>query len=189
MQLTGGALARLQAITPAGYAAQIDVTLTDEGPSAQAIVIISACRLKGRAGLILVRPRFLWRTAAFLIAPVRAGLQDARGARQWRDKRPMSVIRNKTKRGRHWRNHPRNFSRAGHRAGNPHLPVSALQYPVRLDEGDAAGRRLPVRVEIFLRLQPLLAAFFAAPVSGRMSFGCSSVAMWWCSACPRKFGR
>ena len=42
MKLTGGALARLKAITPAGCEAQIDVSLTDEGPSAQAIVIISA---------------------------------------------------------------------------------------------------------------------------------------------------
>ena len=42
MKLTGGALKRLQAITPAGCEAQIDVSLTDEGPSAQAIVIISA---------------------------------------------------------------------------------------------------------------------------------------------------
>jgi len=42
MQLTGGALKRLQAITPAGCEARIDVSLTDEGPSAQAIVIISA---------------------------------------------------------------------------------------------------------------------------------------------------
>jgi holo-[acyl-carrier protein] synthase len=42
MKLTGGALARLQEITPAGYQAQIDVSLTDEGPTAQAIVIISA---------------------------------------------------------------------------------------------------------------------------------------------------
>lgn len=42
MKLTGGALKRLQAITPAGCAAKIDVSLTDEGPSAQAIVIISA---------------------------------------------------------------------------------------------------------------------------------------------------
>jgi holo-[acyl-carrier protein] synthase len=42
MQLTGGALKRLQAITPAGYEARIDVSLTDEGPAAQAIVIISA---------------------------------------------------------------------------------------------------------------------------------------------------
>jgi len=42
MQLTGGALARLQAITPAGCEARIEVSLTDEGPTAQAIVIISA---------------------------------------------------------------------------------------------------------------------------------------------------
>jgi len=42
MQLTGGALKRLQAITPAGCDARIDVSLTDEGPAAQAIVIISA---------------------------------------------------------------------------------------------------------------------------------------------------
>ncbi len=42
MTLTGGALARLKAITPAGCEAIIDVSLTDEGPTAQAIVIISA---------------------------------------------------------------------------------------------------------------------------------------------------
>jgi holo-[acyl-carrier protein] synthase len=42
MKLTGGALKRLQSITPAGCEAQIDVSLTDEGPHAQAIVIISA---------------------------------------------------------------------------------------------------------------------------------------------------
>lgn len=41
MRLTGGALARLQAITPKDYAAQIDLTITDEFPIAQAIVIIS----------------------------------------------------------------------------------------------------------------------------------------------------
>lgn len=41
MKLTGGALERLKAITPAGLTAQIDVSLTDEGPTAQAIVIIS----------------------------------------------------------------------------------------------------------------------------------------------------
>ena len=41
LALTGGALARLQEITPAGLAPQIDLTLTDEYPLAQAIVIIS----------------------------------------------------------------------------------------------------------------------------------------------------
>jgi holo-[acyl-carrier protein] synthase len=40
--LTGGALARLEAITPAGMAARIDVSLTDEPPLAQALVIITA---------------------------------------------------------------------------------------------------------------------------------------------------
>jgi holo-[acyl-carrier protein] synthase len=42
MKLTGGALSRLRAITPPGCDAQIDVSLTDEGPMAQAIVVISA---------------------------------------------------------------------------------------------------------------------------------------------------
>jgi holo-[acyl-carrier protein] synthase len=42
MQLTGGALARLGAITPAGCDARIDLTITDEGPMAQALVVISA---------------------------------------------------------------------------------------------------------------------------------------------------
>ncbi len=42
MVLTGGALIRLQEITPAGKVAQIDLTITDDFPLAQAIVIISA---------------------------------------------------------------------------------------------------------------------------------------------------
>jgi holo-[acyl-carrier protein] synthase len=42
MELTGGAKRRLQALTPAGYEARIDLTITDEGPTAQALVIISA---------------------------------------------------------------------------------------------------------------------------------------------------
>jgi holo-[acyl-carrier protein] synthase len=42
LKLTGGAAQRLAAITPAGMTAQIDLTLTDEYPLAQAFVIISA---------------------------------------------------------------------------------------------------------------------------------------------------
>ena len=42
MALTGGALARLAEMTPAGMIAQIDLTVTDEYPLAQAFVIISA---------------------------------------------------------------------------------------------------------------------------------------------------
>jgi holo-[acyl-carrier protein] synthase len=42
MELTGGARARLDAITPPGMMAVIDVSLTDEYPMAEAVVIISA---------------------------------------------------------------------------------------------------------------------------------------------------
>ena len=42
MALTGGALKRLEKITPPGHRAQIDLTITDDFPLAQAIVIISA---------------------------------------------------------------------------------------------------------------------------------------------------
>ena len=41
MRLTGGAARRLAELTPAGMRAQIDVSLTDEPPTVQAIVIIS----------------------------------------------------------------------------------------------------------------------------------------------------
>jgi len=44
MVLTGGALRRLAAITPAGYEARIDLALTHEYPLAQAFVVISALR-------------------------------------------------------------------------------------------------------------------------------------------------
>ena len=40
--LTGGAAERLAALTPPGWEARIDLTITDEYPMAQAIVIISA---------------------------------------------------------------------------------------------------------------------------------------------------
>ena len=42
MKLTGGALAQLNAITPAGCEPRIDLTISDEGPMAQALVVISA---------------------------------------------------------------------------------------------------------------------------------------------------
>jgi holo-[acyl-carrier protein] synthase len=44
LKLSGGALARLKAITPEGWEARIDLTITDEGPLAQAFVVISAER-------------------------------------------------------------------------------------------------------------------------------------------------
>jgi holo-[acyl-carrier protein] synthase len=42
LHLTGGALQRLAAITPPGMQARLDITLTDEPPLAQAVVIITA---------------------------------------------------------------------------------------------------------------------------------------------------
>ena len=42
IELTNGALARLEKMTPQGMRAQIDLTITDDFPQAQAIVIISA---------------------------------------------------------------------------------------------------------------------------------------------------
>lgn len=42
LRLTGGALKRLKEITPAGHIAQIDLSITDDFPLAQAIVVISA---------------------------------------------------------------------------------------------------------------------------------------------------
>lgn len=42
MHLTGGAADRLDRLIPAGYKAQIDISITDDFPVAQAIVIISA---------------------------------------------------------------------------------------------------------------------------------------------------
>ncbi len=42
LELSGGARRRLEKITPAGYEARIDLTITDEGPMTHALVIISA---------------------------------------------------------------------------------------------------------------------------------------------------
>ena len=45
MQLTGGALARLEEMTPEGHRAVIHLSLTDDHPYAQAFVIIEALPL------------------------------------------------------------------------------------------------------------------------------------------------
>jgi holo-[acyl-carrier protein] synthase len=42
MRLAGGALARLQAMVPAGHEAVVHVSLTDDPPMAQAFVVIEA---------------------------------------------------------------------------------------------------------------------------------------------------
>jgi holo-[acyl-carrier protein] synthase len=46
LKLTGGAAAQLRALTPPGHEARIDLTLTDDHPWAEAIVIISAIPTK-----------------------------------------------------------------------------------------------------------------------------------------------
>ena len=45
LRLTGGALARLQTLVPAGHAPKVHVSLTDDPPIAQAFVIIEAVPL------------------------------------------------------------------------------------------------------------------------------------------------
>ncbi|MCC6948328.1 MAG: holo-ACP synthase [Bradyrhizobiaceae bacterium] len=47
MELKGGALRRLEELTPAGYEARIDLTISDEWPLAQAIVVISLVQRAG----------------------------------------------------------------------------------------------------------------------------------------------
>ena len=42
LQLRGGALRRLTELTPPGTIAQVDLTMTDEPPLAEAVVIITA---------------------------------------------------------------------------------------------------------------------------------------------------
>ena len=48
LELTGGALQALAALTPEGHEVRIDLTITDDFPMAQAIVIISAYRVPMR---------------------------------------------------------------------------------------------------------------------------------------------
>ncbi|MDP3417609.1 holo-ACP synthase [Falsiroseomonas sp.] len=45
LRMTGGAAARLAAITPAGHVSHVALTMTDEFPYAQAMVIITAVPL------------------------------------------------------------------------------------------------------------------------------------------------
>jgi holo-[acyl-carrier protein] synthase len=49
MVLTGGAAEQLRRITPAGFEPRVDVSLTDDFPQAQAVVVISAVPA-GRVG-------------------------------------------------------------------------------------------------------------------------------------------
>ena len=46
LQLTGGAKARLDALTPPGHAMHVHLTMTDDHPWAQAFVVLEARRLE-----------------------------------------------------------------------------------------------------------------------------------------------
>jgi holo-[acyl-carrier protein] synthase len=48
LELTGGAARVLRELTPGGHEARIDLTITDDFPTAQAIVIISALKVSDR---------------------------------------------------------------------------------------------------------------------------------------------
>lgn len=48
LKLTGGAARILQQMTPEGHEVRIDLTITDDFPTAQAIVIISALKFRSR---------------------------------------------------------------------------------------------------------------------------------------------
>ena len=48
LKLTGGAARQLAELTPTGYEPRIDLTITDDFPLAQAIVIISAIKVRVR---------------------------------------------------------------------------------------------------------------------------------------------
>jgi holo-[acyl-carrier protein] synthase len=48
LKLTGGAARILQQMTPEGHEVRIDLTITDDFPTAQAIVIISALKVRSR---------------------------------------------------------------------------------------------------------------------------------------------
>src|ERR1051326_9115509 len=63
-----------------------------------------------------------------------------------------------------WRTLARAHPSGRDRARHPHVPVPALQYSVRLDEGHAADRRLPFCLQIQLRFQSLFLAVLAAAV-------------------------
>ena len=49
LALTGGARARLDALTPAGHLAVVHLTLTDDHPWAQAFVVIEAIKTEDKA--------------------------------------------------------------------------------------------------------------------------------------------
>src|SRR4029453_2934857 len=95
----------------------------------------------------------------------RLGGAAGRAAPKGREADERDIASNEKKRGGDCRDGARGLSPPHHCARHPHVSLPALQYSVGLDEGNAAGRRLSLRIEIFLRLQPLFFAVLPAAVS------------------------
>src|SRR4029453_18533965 len=95
----------------------------------------------------------------------RLGGAAERAAPKGREADERDIASNEKKRGGYCGDGARDLSRSHHCARHSHIPVPALQYSVGLDEGNAAGRRLSFRIEIFLRLHPLFFAVLPAAVS------------------------
>ena len=149
----------LDALTPPGYDAVVHVSLTDDPPLAQAFVVIEArprkmTALRCGAGAVGLDARFgacgRLRSAGDLL------MDQARVGEKTRKDEGV------------WRNHQGDLPGAHDRRDGPDLPVPAVQHPLGLADADAARRRLPVRLEIRLRLFPLLAAVRPPLFQGRI---------------------
>ena len=197
MQLTGGALQRLQAITPAGHEARIDLTITDECPLAQAFVVISAvpgatrCSTRRELGPAISDQTFRQRLGPSVRLRC-AALQPLQGRRgrdvPWQGREADE------------RDHQNKSGKKAAFAETIRVIIHALiialvirtflfqpfNIPVRLDEGDAAGRRLPVRVEISYGYSHYSLPFSPPLFSGRiLGVRSRSAATSWCSGCRR----
>ena len=75
--------------------------------------------------------------------------------------------------------------RADPRAARADFPLPAVQYSFGLDDGDAAGRRLSVRVEVCLRLQQYSFPFGLNLFNGRILATSPSAATWIVFKLPR----
>ena len=153
-------------MTPDGYEARIDLTLTDDFPLAAGDRHHFGAPGEGRSALSAVDHARVRLRAAARIAPLTGKIGYSGAGRRGRacgdrrssaHEREMSLDRMPgSRRDGWWETAKIVVAGAGHRHGRARLPLSAVQHPVGLDEGDAAGRRLSVRLQAVLRLQPLL---------------------------------
>ena len=168
-----------------GYEARIDLTLTDDFPLAAGHRHHLGPADQGRPALTdRCAPRGELQRSANCAASGemrysgrgRAAGQCCSGSRQGMERcRQTPRSDDSGWRGDGQDRHPG----ARHRDDRPHLLLSALQHPFGLDEVDAAGRRLPVRLQALLRLQPLFASRRASSRSRAASSRPSPSAATW----------